>query len=1209
MKRKLLSRMIALVLCTILTFGTAFDAFANYVTASLIGNSVSSAKWMSQISDDASIANLSLPGTHDSATKYIATPIAGAWTTTQNLTITEQLNAGVRYLDLRLAYDTSVDGNAKLVHSDIVCKDGNGNILTLKAVFNDLYKFLDTNPTEAIVVSVKRDSGDYPYELANAVETLINQNLAHWFTGYNAPTLGKVRGKCVLTTRMRECSYGIALNWGDQGSDGSYVDNSWYSVQDRYSMGADAKWSQATKPMLDTTKPLGKWYINFLSTTGGGIAGVSANSSTMNTYFSKYETQNNKSYGIIVFDYVSENLAKKVYKCNDLYAKNKPNDGQYYYRLNLNTTSPVSSGWSSVWMKLYYKTKNGTGSENSILLFTNEDSSNGYHFVCNAGNFDFSGVVDGFPTKVEFHFDWGYGAATLAQSQYLYVGSSPEDSLTRVITNDFVGSSSSSTPYKGTETYSAKAGLYPVASAVKFESTAGLSIQAPELGSSSLFKYTQNANVFDQYGVKWHKAPTSYSVDSVLEGINLDENIITVSQSANLNPNLSTFNLYAKYQDDKSVIQSPAKRVTLSTNKLQYAYKNYDGTVLQLGSGYAGTEPSYTGEAPTRPSDQSCHYIFRGWDKAEALGLGENVYTAQYTAVAHSIDKFENTAMPSCTDGGVDTYTCACGYSWQIESAPLGHSIKIDKKSATCTEDGYYKVYCSRCDFVEQDDVISALGHDAENAVLGNYVGATESVNGYQTYYCPRDNVEIVALRQYDANDWSGYYAAVKKAEDIQSSPDYGSYNSEDVLAFEQALSSAMEIHNGDEKAVIQANIDTATNQIILAIDTFAKATGSTYYTLSFIRYDGTIEMVTAKAGTPANQVEKPKNSSHVLTESTHTVFRWGDVTAVSGNATYYEYGTTSKHTYNTFVFPTVTTNPTCTQQGTRVQKCLCGYTVTEYTDALGHSYGEFVNNGDGTHTRICLLDENHIETEACALGEDFVCTDCGYLVDVTALEAIMVEAQYCLEHPEDYEQNSLDALKMAVNSVCISPTEIHNQAQADTFAKVIGEAMAGLVCKNIDIQLYVVADGEAIRLEGKKSFVGEKIELVVPADYGTVYKWNKGLDTKVSGFGNSLCVVVDGESVYYAVVDQGKEASDDYAKITLLNKSGRADSILYIKKGTYSVSAVDQGLTLGDNQYNIFASACPFYNVGGYALDGVAIGDSVTILDDGIITVSYVAK
>lgn len=38
--------------------------------------------------------------------------------------------------------------------------------------------------------------------------------------------------------------------------------------------------------------------------------------------------------------------------------------------------------------------------------------------------------------------------------------------------------------------------------------------------------------------------------------------------------------------------------------------------------------------------------------------------------------------------------------------------------------------------------------------------------------------------------------------------------------------------------------------------------------------------------------------------------------------------------------------------------------------DALNHNYGKWVSNGDATHTRICLNDETHTETENCQGGE-----------------------------------------------------------------------------------------------------------------------------------------------------------------------------------------------------------------------------------------------
>lgn len=1208
MKNKLASKIVALILCVILTFGTSINAFANYVTAALIGNTVTSAKWMSQIKDDVSIADLSLPGTHDSATKYIATSVAGAWTTTQDLTIAEQLNVGVRYLDLRLAYDTTVESNIKLVHSTIVCTDANGNILSLKAVFNDLYTFLNNNPTETVVVSVKEDAGDAAAALADSIENLIDANKSKWFTGYSTPKLGDVRGKCVLTTRIRQCAYGISLNWGDQGSDGSYVDYGWFAVQDRYSMGADSKWANAAKLLFDREKPEGVWQLNFLSTTGGGISGVGPNASTMNTLFSKYEMANNKSYGVVFFDYVSENLAKKVYKCNDRFCKNQPKDGQYYYRINLNTTQPVASGWTSVALKLYYKENNGTGQEHKIMLFDNTDPYNGYHFVCNAGNFDFSGIVDGFPTKVEFQYDWGYGAATLAQELNMYVGASPSDNLTKLVTNSFVNSSYISTPCKGIEFYSSQSAAYPVATSVEFENPSNLVIQAPSIGNSTSYKYTQNANVYDQYGVKWYEAPTSYYLDKALEGITLENNVIYVDQRANANPYSSSFNIIAKYQDNKSVIQSAPKNISLNTNEVEYTFKDYDGSILMYGSDYVGTKVNYSGATPVRKADANCHYTFRGWSKSTVLGLNDNVYVAQYTATAHSMASYENTKIPSCCEGGVDTYVCSCGYTWTEDFAPLGHNLKTDIKPATCLENGYKRIYCSRCDYVESHEILYAFGHDKENAILGEYVPATDMVNGYQTYYCPRDNVEILELRTYDANDWSGYYSALKKAQDIQSDKDYSGFNNEDKESFESAVNAAMAILNEDENAVIQSRIDAATNQIVIAIDDFSEVTGSTYYTLSFVRYDGTVEVLTVKAGTSAMQVNKPDNSPYLITDTQHTAFRWGVIKDATSNATYYEYGTTSNHTFNTYIYPSVTTAPTCIEKGTTVYKCLCGYEYVEYEDALGHNFADYTSNDDGTHTSTCQNDSKHARIENCEYDESFTCRLCGYHIDLSALDSQLIVAGDFLNHPQDYEENSLNALADLVESVSNNRQNIQNQKQADDMVTQLQECVNALIKRNIDIDFYVVINGNPTKYISEKHYLNEKVKLSVSSDFGSVYKWSIGADEKIDLAENSLDVVA-GEKSYYAYIDSAQVLPENMAKIEILNKNGRTSNIVYVKKGTYSVNIVNGQLILGENEYAIGCEACPFYDISGYFGSNGEIDESITISDDEVIGAIYQAK
>ena len=62
----------------------------------------------------------------------------------------------------------------------------------------------------------------------------------------------------------------------------------------------------------------------------------------------------------------------------------------------------------------------------------------------------------------------------------------------------------------------------------------------------------------------------------------------------------------------------------------------------------------------------------------------------------------------------------------------------------------------------------------------------------------------------------------------------------------------------------------------------------------------------------------------------------------------------------------------------------ICEDCKREYGSSLGgHDWGEWKSNGDGTHTRVCLNDAAHTETEGCYGGtvtctEDGVCKDCG---------------------------------------------------------------------------------------------------------------------------------------------------------------------------------------------------------------------------------------
>ena len=105
------------------------------------------------------------------------------------------------------------------------------------------------------------------------------------------------------------------------------------------------------------------------------------------------------------------------------------------------------------------------------------------------------------------------------------------------------------------------------------------------------------------------------------------------------------------------------------------------------------------------------------------------------------------------------------------------------------------------------------------------------------------------------------------------------------------------------------------------------------------------------------------------------------------------EYGETKPHSYAHIKSPEyLKSAATCTAKAVYYTSCTeCGLSskgtadeaTFEYGDALGHKYGEWVSNGDGTHTRVCANDSTHTETKDCHGGKatctaKAICEDCG---------------------------------------------------------------------------------------------------------------------------------------------------------------------------------------------------------------------------------------
>jgi len=155
--------------------------------------------WMSGIDSTLTMAQLSVPGTHDSGTQKIS---PGPYHT-QNFDISTQLGDGIRFLDIRLAKHSSKDKTDPLQvnHGNISCDISFGDVL------NDCVAFLNANPAEVIFMLVNDASGNstaqtvyngFQAYLANSAY----QNLFCLSPTSSRLPLSQLRGKVVLLRRF-----------------------------------------------------------------------------------------------------------------------------------------------------------------------------------------------------------------------------------------------------------------------------------------------------------------------------------------------------------------------------------------------------------------------------------------------------------------------------------------------------------------------------------------------------------------------------------------------------------------------------------------------------------------------------------------------------------------------------------------------------------------------------------------------------------------------------------------------------------------------------------------------------------------------------------------------------------------------------------------------------------------------------------------------
>lgn len=299
--------------------------------------------WMAEVNGTTLLSAINLPGSHDAAAIRISA-IKKSFYACHDHSITEQLGHGIRILDIRIKI--KLEGGVftfVTCHGEFGSSIGLNEYQTLTSVFDECKSFLESHPTEAIVMSLKLEdtTGIGSVEIRTALNSLrILVNNYPIMRSADVPTLDQVRGKIYLINRInRTSSFGTPIDWPDN-TDGIEIaaqPNRNFSVflQDNYKSLVFSPEDEKMRVLLNSfNKPQDDVVITFASGTRFDVMGVYIMDRLLNSLGEKVSTERPKKMGWVMFDY----------PFNEYYCK------QYHNYLNV-TTFIINSNFTT---KGYY---------------------------------------------------------------------------------------------------------------------------------------------------------------------------------------------------------------------------------------------------------------------------------------------------------------------------------------------------------------------------------------------------------------------------------------------------------------------------------------------------------------------------------------------------------------------------------------------------------------------------------------------------------------------------------------------------------------------------------------------------------------------------------------------------------------------------------------------------------------------------------------
>ena len=268
------------------------------------------ALWMSKVSDDTRLIDLSIPGTHDSGATHSIFDVSGKC---QDITIKQQLNVGTRFFDLRLFLKND---EFRIIHGPV---DQN---LKFKNVIKDLANFVKENPSEFLLISIKEESSSVD-SLKSFEEVLLEDLNEHSdvvsFSNELPKTVKEARGKIHILSRY-DLSFGYPSYFGWRDDTSFDLDDLY--VQDNYCIDTIEEKKNDIISTINVSNDVNNNYLvlNFTSCYldvpfPPTYAGTAARE--INPWFIDYiNEKSNYKLGIVVSDFMSQELAESIYRRN-----------------------------------------------------------------------------------------------------------------------------------------------------------------------------------------------------------------------------------------------------------------------------------------------------------------------------------------------------------------------------------------------------------------------------------------------------------------------------------------------------------------------------------------------------------------------------------------------------------------------------------------------------------------------------------------------------------------------------------------------------------------------------------------------------------------------------------------------------------------------------------------------------------------------------